>query len=104
MHQAAYLRDERGVIEIPLLLDPAQQLRARVDLGHFGIRGVLSRRGAWNYIRALRAGGRQGRIHGYDLRPGLVIADSNLDVVEIWRGDTWGDYPPIDEVLAVLER
>ena len=50
----------------------------------------------------MRGSGRQGRIHGYDLQPGVVVTDADLEVVEIWRGRTYGDYPPVDDVLAVL--
>ena len=101
--QAAWLRNERGITDVPLLLDPGQDLRSRVGLGKLGLGGVLSLRGALNYVRALRGGARQGRIHGYDLQPGVIVADATLDVVEVWRGQTYGDYPPVDEVISLLE-
>ena len=101
--QAAYLRDERGVTDVPLLLDPDHEMRRLTGLGKLGVRGVLSARGGLNWLRSLGSG-RQGRITGFDLQPGVVVADGSLRVVEIWRGTTYGDYPPLDDVLAVLGR
>ncbi len=101
-HQAAHLRDERGIVEISLLLDPDHRLRERVGLGKLSIGGLLSPRGALNYVRAMGRGRRQGRIRGYNLRPGVILIDRNLDVVKTWMGGTYGDYPPIDQVLDEL--
>lgn len=88
--------------DIPLLLDPEHLLRDRVGLTRLSLAGVLSPRGALNYLRSVGRGRRQGRIHGYDLQPGVIVTDGDLEVVRTWRGRTYGDYPDLDEVLTVV--
>ena len=101
-YQAAYLRDERDITDIPLLLDPEHRLRKRVGLGNLSVAGLLSPRGVLNYVRAFGRGRRPGRVHGYNLEPGVILVDRNLHLVRTWVGGTYGDYPPIDQVLAEL--
>jgi hypothetical protein len=98
--QAVNLRDRRGIRDVPLLLDPHHELRQRAGLASFGLSGLVSPRGALNYLRAVGRGRRPGRIHGYDLQPGVIVADRDLGVRRTWRGRTYGDYPPVGEVLA----
>lgn len=98
--QAIHLRERRGISDVPLLLDPDHELRLRVGLTSFGLGGLVSPRGAWNYLKAFGRGRRPGRIHGYDLQPGVILADRDLRVARTWRGRTYGDYPSVGEVLA----
>lgn len=102
-YQARWLRDEQGITDVALLLDPEQRLRRAVDLGRLGYLRMLSPASIRHYLAAFGSGQRPGRIvEGHDLRPGVVLMDPAGRAVRVWRGRSLGDYPPVDEVLAEL--
>jgi len=101
-HQARLLRDTKGV-EMPLLLDPDQQVRAVAGLGDLSARQLM-RLGGWaNYLSALRKGFRP-QVPTADARkaPGVVIFDAGFNVVSVHRGEMMGDYPTIEQPIASL--
>ncbi|MFQ5557083.1 MAG: peroxiredoxin family protein [Acidimicrobiales bacterium] len=104
-YQARHLRDDRGISDVPLLLDPDQELRRLAGLGRMRRRDMVSWRGVRNYLSSFGRGSRPGRVvAGYDLRPGVILVSPELNVEKVWSGDTWGDYPDFDEVLSELGR
>jgi hypothetical protein len=101
-HQARWLMEERG-IRFPLLLDPDRQLYEAIALPRRWWVS-LNPRGWWNYARAIARGSRQGKIIEPNQLPGLALLDANADAVWVHRGNALGDYPPLADVLARLER
>lgn len=101
-HQARWLIEERG-IRFPLLVDPDRRLHEALDLPRRWWVS-LNPKGWRNYARAIARGNRQGRIVAPNQLPGLAILDSAAEAVSVHRGNALGDYPPLDRVLAALER
>jgi peroxiredoxin len=91
-------------IGFELLLDPEHRLYEALAVGHFPWWKMMMP-GTWRrYLRAAR-GARQGKITGHPLQaPGLVVLDADLRIQFVHRGETLGDYPPIDVLLGVLVR
>lgn len=98
-YQARWLRDTQG-IDMPLLLDPEQRIRAIAELGDLTRRQLLSPQGAANYVRAMRRGLRPQKITKDTVRsPGVAIFGPDLQVRWTHEGRMLGDYPPVDEVV-----
>jgi len=99
-YQARHLM-EHG-IGFPLLLDPDQALYDQLDVRRIRWWKMLTPSTWVRYLRAARRA-RQGRITTHPLAaPGFVIIDPGLVVRFLYRGETLGDYPPIDTVLELL--
>lgn len=102
-YQARWLRDHRSV-QVPLLLDPHQQVRSLVDIGDLG-RRLLDPRGFLSYGASLFHGFRPHLPTRDSVRaPGVVILDAKLAVR--WRhvGRRVGDYPPLALVFDTLRK
>jgi peroxiredoxin len=103
-YQARWLREEKGVT-MPLLLDPAHELRQVVGaVKPLGLR-MLNPRGAAAYARSMGRGFRPQAITRDTVRtPGVVVVDRDGEVR--WRhiGTRIGDYPPLDQVLEAVVR
>ncbi len=99
--QARALRDD--VAPVVVLLDPEHRFRAAVDVGRLTVRQLLGRHSQRRYLRALREA-RQGAIRPKDANqaPGVVILDPEQRVAWRRRGESLGDYPPVDEVRDAL--
>lgn len=98
--QAKWLRDDLG-IQMPLLLDPDQHVRALAELGNFGVRQFASVKGGLNYVKAMRRGLRPQKITRDTVRsPGVAVFGPDLQVRWTYEGVRLGDYPGIDQLLA----
>lgn len=97
-YQARWLRDTG--VAMPLLLDPAQQVRDAVGFGSLGVRQLVAPRGLRSYAAAILSGIRPQRITGDVMRsPGIAILDAAHDLRWTYEGTALGDYPSLDEVL-----
>lgn len=103
-YQARWLRDTKGV-KLPLLLDPDEQVRAVADLGNLSTKSWVRPKGWKNYLGSMQRGFRPQIPTSDALKaPGIVVFDKNFSVLWVHRGETLGDYPPIDDlVLRVRE-
>ncbi|MEN8233645.1 MAG: hypothetical protein ABFR89_01820 [Actinomycetota bacterium] len=102
-YQARWLRDTKGV-EMPLLLDPEQRVRAVADLGDLTPLEMASPSGAGSYVRSILSGFRpQVPTADATKAPGILLLDRDFSVAWVHRGHALGDYPPIDELIARVE-
>ena len=102
-YQARWLREVKDVA-MPLFLDPEQRLRDALHIGKLGVR-LLDPRGARSYARALGQGLRpQGITRDTVQAPGVVILNEQRRVVWQHVGKRIGDYPPLQEVIEVVEE
>lgn len=103
-YQAVWLREEKGV-GLSLVLDPEHRFRDHVGASKpLGWR-MADPRGAAAYTRSLINGLRpQGITRDTVRSPGVVLLDQT-GVVR-WRhiGTRIGDYPTLDQVLAVIRH
>ncbi len=100
-YQARWLRDTG--VTMPLLLDPAQQLRDAVGFGSLSGRQLMAPRGLRRYAAAVLSGIRPQRITGDLMRsPGVAILDASHDLRWTYEGTALGDYPSLDEVLDAV--
>ncbi|MEA2009655.1 MAG: hypothetical protein U9N78_03020, partial [Actinomycetota bacterium] len=98
-HQARWLRDTKGV-NMPLLLDPNQEVRAVAGVGDLSAIQMSSLGGATNYVKSLVRGFRpQVPTADATKAPGIVVFDSEFNVVWVHHGERLGDYPPIDDLV-----
>ncbi len=101
-YQATYLM--QNGIGYELLLDPEEHLYHALQLRRFGWWMMLDPRMWWRYLRSLRSS-RQGKITNHPLQsPGVVILDEALTVIYLHRGESIGDYPPVDEVIRAARK
>lgn len=103
-YQAIWLAEEKGV-RLPLLLDPDHRFRDHVGASKpLGWR-MADPRGAAAYTRSLGHGLRPQTITRDTVRSPGVVVINHRGVVR-WRhiGTRIGHYPPVDEVLARVER
>ncbi len=102
-HQARWLRDTKGV-QMPLLLDPEQEVRAVAGVGDLTARQMSSFGGASNYVKSLVRGFRpQVPTADATKAPGIVIFDSEFNVMWVHHGEMLGDYPPIEDLIERVE-
>jgi hypothetical protein len=101
--QARNLMD-RGV-PFPCLLDPEHNLSRALDLGRIPWSAWLWPRTYTGYLRGARRA-RPGRISAADAlqAPGVVIVDPPGRLAWVHRGRTLGDYPPVNRVIAEVQR
>lgn len=102
-HQARWLRDTKGV-DMPLLLDPDQAVRAVAGVGDLSVRQMSSLGGASNYAKLLVRGFRpQVPTADATKAPGIVVFDADFDVTWVHRGEMLGDYPTVDDLIERIE-
>ena len=102
-YQARWLRDTKGV-EMPLLLDPNQEVRAIADVGDLSPLQMSSFSGASIYLRSIVHGFRpQIPTSDATKAPGIVVFDSDFSVAWVHRGEMLGDYPSIDDLIERVE-
>jgi hypothetical protein len=106
--RAAYqarLLSERRHIPFGLYLDSDHRVAQAVGLGRQSLlRFIFDLRAWWRWLKGfLRAG--QGAITGgwWEV-PAIVIVDALCRVQWQYLGDSIGDYPPLTETLAQLDR
>lgn len=101
-YQARWLRDTKGV-EMPLLLDPNQEVRAVAGVGDLSARQMSSLGGATNYVKSLVRGFRpQVPTADATKAPGIVIFDSEFNVTWVHHGEMLGDYPTVDALIEQI--
>ena len=101
-HQARWLRDTKGV-QMPLLLDPDQEVRAVAGVGDLSALQMASVGGATNYVKSLFRGFRpQVPTADATKAPGIVIFDSDFNVTWVHHGEMLGDYPTIDDLINTV--
>ena len=102
-YQARWLRDTKGV-EMPLLLDPDQEVRGVAGVGDLTARQMSSLGGASNYVKSLVHGFRpQVPTTDATKAPGIVIFDSDFNVTWVHHGEMLGDYPTVDDLIERVE-
>ena len=98
-HQARWLRDTKGV-QMPLLLDPEQEVRAVAGIGDLSALQMANVGGATNYVKSLVRGFRpQVPTADATKAPGIVVFDSDFSVTWVHHGEMLGDYPSIDDLI-----
>jgi peroxiredoxin len=102
--QARHLDETEGY-GFDLLLDPDGQLTDALEMTGFPWWKLLLPSTMWSYLR-WSGKARQGRPFAgtLTLQPGVVILDPGARVVWAHRGEVVGDYPPVSEVMAALEK
>ena len=101
--QARHLMDTG--MPFSCLVDADMRLYRALDLRRVGLSTVLDPTTYLNYWRAWRRGARQGDVTG-DPRQLSGVALLDADGRLRWRhiSRTIGDYPPLPDVLAALDR
>jgi hypothetical protein len=103
-YQARWLRETKGV-GLPLLLDPDEQVRAVADLGNLSTTSWVKPKGWKNYLGSMQRGFRPQIPTSDALKaPGIVVFDREFAVLWVHRGETLGDYPPIDELVKKVQE
>ena len=98
-HQARWLRDTKGV-QMPLLLDPDQEVRAVAGVGDLSALQMARVGGAANYVKSLVRGFRpQVPTADATKAPGIVVFDSDFNVTWVHHGEMLGDYPTVDALI-----
>jgi hypothetical protein len=93
------------VVPFPCLVDPDANLYRVLGIGRVGWSQWLRPDVLARYVRAWRSGARPGRVAGDAHRlSGVAVVDPDRRVRSLHRSATVGDYPPVDDVLAVLRR
>jgi len=101
-HQARWLRDTKGV-EMPLLLDSDQKVRAVAGVGDLSTRQMSSLGGASNYVKSLVRGFRPQVPTADAMKaPGIVIFDSDFNVAWVHHGEMLGDYPALEALVDAV--
>lgn len=102
-YQAQWLQDKRGV-SMALYLDPDHAFREAVEMTTPLGWKLANPRGAAAYVRSLRRGYRPRKVTRDTVRsPGVVIVDSQRQVVWSHEGVRIGDYPDHAVILRALE-
>ncbi len=92
-------------IGFPLLLDPERNFKGKaLGIGKIKLSTYLRPLVHKRYMKWARKT-RQGRpTAGLSEPPGVAIIDTDGVVQYVYKGETLGDYPPIEEVLARLRE
>ena len=94
-----------GGIPFACLVDPEARTHEALGLGRVSWRTILAPATYVNYWRAWRRGARQGRITGDPRRlSGVAIIDAAGRLRWRYAARTIGDYPPIERVIAEVNR
>lgn len=98
-HQARWLRDTKGV-DMPLLLDSDQAVRAVAGVGDLSVRQMSSLGGASNYVKSLVRGFRpQVPTADATKAPGIIVFDSEFNAMWVHHGEMLGDYPTVEALI-----
>lgn len=102
-YQAQHLMDHQ--IGYELLLDPNGTFKsATLSVERLRLRDLLSPKAAWRYIKWI-AKARPGRPTAPPSEPPAVaIIDRHGIIRFVHRGETLGDYPPIELVMNELRK
>ena len=100
-YQASHLMETE--IDYELLLDPDRNFKsAALGVANLKLWTYLTPKAAWRYLKWMFAA-RQGKpTAGLSEPPAVAIIDTDGAVRYVHKGETLGDYPPIDEVMARL--
>jgi len=94
-----------GGMPFECLVDPDANLYRALGIGRVGVTEWLKPTAIRRYVAAFRRGARQGRITGDWRRlSGVALIAPDRRVLWLHQATGVGDYPPLDEVLAVLAR
>ena len=86
------------------LVDPEANLYRALGIGRVGLGEWLRPSTIRRYLRAIRRGGRQGRITGDWRRlSGVALIGTDRRLLWSYRADGVGDYPSTDEVVRAVE-
>lgn len=89
---------------VPILVDPERKSYSLLGMSR-GALSTLHPRVVANTLRAARAGFRQTRTQGDALQlGGVLVMRPGGEVAWSRLASAAGDHPPVDEVLAALER
>jgi peroxiredoxin len=103
-YQARWLRDTKEV-KLPLLLDPDEQVRAVAELGNLSTASWATPQGWRNYLGSMQRGFRPQIPTSDALKaPGIVVFDKEFVALWVHRGETLGDYPPIDDLVLKIHE
>ena len=99
-YQARWLRETKGVT-LPMLLDADERVRSVVDLGNLSTTSWVKPKGWRNYLGSMNRGFRLQIPTSDALKaPGIAVFDKDFSVLLVHRGETLGDYPSIDDLVA----
>lgn len=92
-------------IDFPLLLDPDKNFKGKaLGLRNIKLSTYLRPLTHKRYLKWARKT-RQGRpTAGLSEPPGVAIIDADGVVQYVYKGETLGDYPPVEEVLDRLRE
>lgn len=92
-------------IDVELLLDPDDRVRQALDVGHrFEWWRLLHPKGATSYVRAARQAKRFDPIWAEATqRPGILLLDTDLNLIWSRIGSRLGDYPTADDVVEAVD-
>lgn len=92
-------------LDYELLLDPTSNFKKEIlRVPRLRLWDLASPTAAKRYFK-FAGKARQGKIVGhYSEAPAVAIIDVDGVLRYIYRGETLGDYPPIDQVIAELQK
>ncbi len=90
---------------LPLLQDPHGRVRSVAELGNLSAVSWTKAKGWKNYLGSMQRGFRPQIPTGDALKaPGIIVFDEDFSVLWVHRGETLGDYPPIDDLVAKVQE
>lgn len=103
-YQARLLQQRRG-IPFPLLLDQDHNLTRALGMHRQSLlRFIFDVRAWWRWLRAFLRHGQGVITGGWWEVPAIVVVDAEAQVAWKHLGRSIGDYPPLEETLAALDR
>lgn len=106
--RAAYqarLLSTRRRIPFGLYLDPDHGAARAIGLGRQSLlRFVFDLRAWWRWLKGFVRVGQGAITGGWWEVPAIVVVDAQCRVQWLYLGDSIGDYPPLTETLAHLDR
>jgi len=75
------------------------------DLGNLSTTSWVKPKGWKNYLGSMQRGFRPQIPTADALKaPGIVIFDKDFEILWVHRGETLGDYPPIDDLVMKVQE
>ena len=92
-------------ISFDLLLDPERNFKTKtLEVARIKLWTYLTPKATWRYLKWIFKA-RQGRpTAALPEPPAVAIVGTDGTIEYIYRGETLGDYPTIEEVMAELKR